>query len=53
MDRITDRSSAWNPALEKLFPAVVVGVASQHLLCQSFLMELLAVFLDKINMQRK
>ena len=27
--------------------------ASQHLLCQSFHMELLAVFLDKINMQRK
>ena len=36
----------------KAFPAVVVGVCLAAL-CQSFPMELLAVFLDKINMQRK
>ena len=38
---------------EKLFRQLLLVSASQHLLCQSFPMELLAVFLDKINMQRK
>lgn len=39
--------------LEKLFRQLLLVSVSQHLLCQSFPMELLAVFLDKINMQRK
>ena len=56
------RTGAWTGSLiaallgirfRKAFPAVVVGVCLSHLLCQSFPMELLAVFLDKINMQRE
>lgn len=37
----------------KAFRQLLLVSVSQHLLCQSFPMELLAVFLDKINMQRK